>query len=372
MPPGGGHDGGMKVSDVVTALEDLVPLSLAEAWDNVGLLAGDPEATVQAALLCVDLTPAVLDEAVRQRCSLVIAYHPPIFEGLKRLGEDSLPVRALRAGIALWSPHTALDVADGGTSDVLATALGLSAASPLRVANQAAREGKLVTFVPADAADAVATALFAAGAGVIGQYHSCSFRLAGTGTFFGTDGTHPAVGHRGRLESVEEIRIEMVAPLARLTEIVKALRAAHPYEEPAFDVLALHAPPVAGMGRIGDIAPARPRSAALDDAKKALGLDHLLVAGPLDVPATRGAVAPGSCGDLFRAAIAGGADIYLTGEMRHHDALAATRAGMTVACTLHSNSERAALPRLAERLAARLPALTVLVSAIDRDPFTVR
>jgi len=361
----------MKLAEIIQRLEAIAPTKLAESWDNVGLLAGDPESRVRSVLLTIDLTAAVLREAKAARCELVIAYHPPIFEPLKRLSAKSLVYQAIRASIAIYSPHTALDVADGGTNDMLADVVGMTDCLPLSPASLAAVEFKLVTFVPAESVERVSGALFKAGAGRIGDYSSCSFRMAGTGTFFGEAGTNPKVGRRGRLESVNEIRLEMVAPTARLGEIINALRKAHPYEEPAFDLVQLAARPSArGMGRVGSVDGAS-RSKLLTRIKRGLGVKHLLVSGPTDGIVKKAAVCAGSCGGLLNDAIAAGAELFLTGEVRHHDALKAAAAGMTVVCALHSNSERPVLAILKNRLAAGAVGLKIAISRADRDPFQI-
>lgn len=356
----------MKLHAITAALEAIAPLRDAAAWDNVGLLVGDPDAEVTRVLLAIDLTRDVFEEA--KGCQLVVAYHPPIFDGLKRLVAGSLVFDAVRANVALYSPHTALDVAPGGTNDVLADAVGMTDRAPLATSDEKDAEYKLVVFVPAEAVERVSRAAFDAGAGRIGAYGSCSFRAPGTGTFFGGEGTNPVVGERGKLESIEEVRVETVLPIERASDVVRAMRAAHPYEEPAFDLVRLAPPPRAvGLGRIGSVAASR--AEIVLRAKRALGVDRVLVAGPLDGEATRVAVCAGSCGDLVHAAARKGAHVYVTGELRHHDALRAAAAGMTVVSTLHSVSERATLPHLARRLVAALPGLDVAVSATDKDPF---
>lgn len=361
----------MQLRQLVSALEAIAPTRYAEAWDNVGLLVGDPDQPVSRVLLTVDYTAEVADEARRERCDAVVAYHPPIFEGLKRVTAPSPVWEAIRAGVAIYSPHTALDVAEGGTNDVLADALGLADRTPLRLAQPRDNQYKLVTFVPEEALERVSRAVFEAGAGRIGNYSACSFRSPGVGTFFGEEGTAPAVGAPGRLEQASEVRVETVVPVARIEAVLRALRQAHPYEEPAFDLVRLAAPPEGvGLGRIGTLAPVD-RGALIARVKAALGLERVLVAGPQDGEVTRAAACAGACGDLYKDAVARGAQLYLTGEMRHHDALAAARAGVTVVCTLHSNSERATLPRLKARLEAALPGLAVRVSARDRDPFAL-
>jgi hypothetical protein len=214
--------------------------------------------------------------------------------------------------------------------------------------------------------------LFAAGAGRIGNYSSCSFQIKGTGTFFGEAGTDPAVGKSGQLEHVDEIRLETVLPISAVDRVIGALRASHPYEEPAFDLNQLAAAPTGlGMGRIGTIKPTS-RENLIDRIKKELGISHLLISGPTNGDVTRVAVCAGACGNLLDDAIAQKVDLYLTGEIRHHDAIKAANAGVTVVCVLHSNSERAVLKRLAQNLSARLPGLAVQLSQRDRDPFEIR
>jgi dinuclear metal center YbgI/SA1388 family protein len=201
----------MNVRNIQRVLESVAPLAYAESWDNVGLLIGDPASRVRKLMLCIDLTEAVLAEALAAKATMVMAYHPILFKDLKKLTADAAPVvyRAARKGIAVYSMHTALDVAPGGTNDVLADVLGLADVRPLEATMQQGR-CQIVTFVPADELDAVATAAFDAGAGVIGNYHDCSFVVHGLGTFCGNDETHPTVGQAGRHEAVEEMRVEMV------------------------------------------------------------------------------------------------------------------------------------------------------------------
>jgi hypothetical protein len=243
---------------------------------------------------------------------------------------------------------------------------------PLRLIEPKARQYKLVTFVPERDVERVSEALFAAGCGRIGNYARCSFRSPGTGTFFGEEGTSPTVGRAGKLEEAAEVRVETVLPVARLAEALNALRKSHPYEEPAFDLVQLAAPPEKlGQGRIGSMPPT-PRGRVIDQIKRELGVEQLLVAGPTDGDVTRAACCAGACGDFVDDAICQEAQLYLTGEMRHHDAIKAARAGMTVVCTLHSNSERAVLKRLKGKLAELVPGLGVVISAVDQDPFTIR
>ncbi|MBI5518103.1 MAG: Nif3-like dinuclear metal center hexameric protein [Deltaproteobacteria bacterium] len=262
----------MDVAALLAVLDELAPPKLAEPWDNVGLLVGDPSRALTRALLAIDYTPAVAREAREGGFEAVVAYHPPVFQGLKRVLAGTAVYDAVRDGVALYAPHTALDIAEGGTNDVLADLVGMTSRAPVKVLTDA----------------------------------------------------------RARLS-----------------------------ERPL------------GLGRIGPVEPVE-RAELLQRIKAGLGVGALLVAGPTEGVVRSVAVGAGACGDLLDDVLARGAGLYLTGELRHHDALKAAAAGLTVVCALHSNSERVTLPRLAERLRERLPALEVRVSAEDRDPFGVR
>ena len=253
------------------------------------------------------------------------------------------------------------------------TALALVDRAPLKSSQAKQSQYKLVTFIPKESVEKVSAALFAAGAGRIGQYSSCSFRSTGTGTFFGEEGSNPRVGRAGNLEHADEIRLETVVPIDRIDEVIRALKKVHPYEEPATDLVQLAATPEGkGIGRVGRLPGDVTAEMLLNRLKRELEIDHLLVAGDVTRLIRRAAVCAGACGNLLDDAIAQKCDLYVTGEMRHHDALKAVKAGLVVACTLHSNSERAVLKKLRDDLARRLPVLKVHLSRQDRDPFSVR
>jgi len=370
----------MKVRDVCEAMDGIAPPHLAAVWDNVGLLIGRGGDEVRRVMLCIDLTAEVMAEAVRRKAEMIVAYHPVIFEGLKRLTESDAPAAygAARRGVAVYSPHTALDAAPGGTCDVLAEAMGLTQCRPLEPTSSEAF-CKVVAFVPPADLAAVAHAAHAAGAGYIGDYSECSFFGYGIGTFRGGEGTSPAVGRAGQLEAVEEARLEVIAPSAKAAEVCAAIREAHSYEEPAIDVVPLRLyPPGSGMGRVGRLARPMRTAALVARIKKATGVSKLLLARPARRRGAGGqetvataACCPGSCGAMFRAAAAAGATFYLTGEMRHHDALAATALGLTVACLGHSHSERLVLKVLASRLRKALKGVSISIARCCRDPFEV-
>ena len=370
----------MKVADVVEVLETVAPPRWAQEWDNVGLLLGDPNARVRKLMLCVDLTRDVLNEIARTKVDMVLAYHPVIFKGLSRVTADRQPLvyEAIRRGVSVYSAHTAFDVVPGGTNDVLAGAMGLADTRPLEETIGKA-QCKIVTFVPPDELQSIADAAFAAGAGKIGDYYDCAFLTHGIGSFCGGTGTHPSVGQAGHHEMGEELRLEVIADKAKAASVCEAIRKVHSYETPTIDVYPLDSYPEGfGMGRVGTLKRPVGEATMISRIKKALGLNNVLVAWRGGEKAAKGsarvataACGAGSCGDLFQSALSAGASFYLTGEMRHHDVLAATAAGLTVVCLGHSNSERIAVHHLADRLSDLLHDIAVTVSKNDKDPLVV-
>lgn len=364
------------LAEVTKHLEALAPLRLAQTWDNVGLLAGDPAARIERALLCIDLTPVVVAEARREKAALVLAYHPPLFKPVGRFlansnGTDAILFRCIEAGIAVYALHTALDAAEGGTNDVVASMCGIASPDPLEYVDVVGQsQAKLVAFVPDAALEKVADALFSAGAGRIGNYTNCSFRLTGTGTFLGGESTNPAVGARGRREIVEETRLEVVVPSAYLPAAIAALRQAHPYEEPAFDVYPLKAPPRLGIGRSGPLPRPLPLLQLARNLKRATQAQNVHVVGDATRPVERAVIVVGAGGDIALRAAQGPSDVVITGEMRHHDALAIQRLGASAIVLGHWSSERPVLHSLSKRLGERLPGLILRISATDAEPFS--
>jgi len=377
----------LALARVVSLLEELAPLEHAESWDNVGLLLEplrdrrNESATpaIERLFFAIDLTDAVLSEALSLDVDLVVAYHPPIFHALKRLRASAHAERRLLAlagaGIALYSPHTALDAAPGGVNDWLAAGLGPGTSLPLVVASEGDRalELKLVTFVPEGDVERVVAALAAAGAGVIGEYTECTSRAATLGTFRGGEHANPALGTRGKLERVDEIRLEMVCPKGALPRIAEVMRDVHPYEEPAWDVYALVPHPVlgAGVARQVTLDEAVPLAALVARLKQHLGLASLRVAATAEhaggAPIARALVCAGSGGSALREAES--AELVLTGELSHHAVLERLARGTSVVLCEHSSSERGFLPIFAQRVRERAAgSLAVLVSTSDREP----
>lgn len=372
------------LSAVIAALETLAPPDLKEAWDNTGLLidprAPGEELEVGRALLTIDLSSAVAHEALEVGADLLIAYHPPLFRPTRRLSRRATPAlfEVLRAGLAVYSPHTSLDAAPGGLNDWLSSAFGAGERRPLGApsAPRAGEELKLVTFVPEESLDALRDALCEAGAGRIGGYSRCSFELVGEGTFFGGAGTDPRVGTRGKLERVAEVRLEMVCPAEAVPELARAIQRAHPYEEPAWDLYPLLPRPRkdAGPGRLVTLEAPIDLGSAVDQVKRHLGLEHVRVAASPSHRAGRSigtiAIAAGSGKGVFDDAP--DADLYVTGELGHHDVLLLLERGKSAILCEHSNTERGYLPVLKDRLLRALPGgLELLLARADAEPLSV-
>lgn len=363
------------VGDLLAAVDQLAALRCAAEWDNVGLLAGRATRRVQRVLVAIDLTDAVAAEALQSRSDALVLYHPPIFKGIRAVTESAqCPTAALgellAARTALLAVHTALDAAVGGTNDLLLDAFDIVERRPIEPIIEEGRLFKLAVFVPMEQAAELRAALAAAGAGRIGNYDECSFETAGVGTFRGNEASNPRVGRRGRLETVAELRIEMVVPGAALGGVVRALYAAHPYEEPAFDVYPLRGVVgrgEAGMGRIGRLrAPVDGRE-LLDQLGRRVDLRNARAVGSLDRPFEAVAAAAGSFGvNHFRDP----RTLYVTGEFKHHDALELLKRGITALHVGHYESEQPVLGRITDWLRKRLPGVTVQVSRADASPFT--
>ncbi len=359
------------VADLMQALQAIAPLELAADWDNVGLLLGDAHTPVRRVMTCLTVTPDSAAEAVAGGADLIVSHHPVLFRAVKRLttatAEGRMLLALLRAGVAVYSPHTAFDNATGGINDILARRLGLRDVTVLRPA-ETGRQCKLVVFVPDKDLGRVSDALFAAGAGKIGQYRECSFRLAGTGTFFGSDATNPTIGQKGRREEVQEWRLEAICLEANVDRAIAAMRKAHSYEEPAYDVYPLR-PRRTRWRRPGRRAG---RAVALADlasqVKQALGAAAVQYVGTADRAVRRIAVACGAAGEFLGDASRARADVFLTGEVRFHDCLAAEAQGLALVLPGHYATERCGVEELAAQLQQQFPPLEIWASRREHDP----
>ena len=360
------------VRDVCDHLKVLAPLNLAEDWDNVGLLLGDDSAELKKAITCLTLTTDVAAEAANFGAQLVITHHPVMFKPIKQItaatAEGRMLLTLLRNGIAVYSPHTAWDNSATGINQQLAELLELKEIAPLR--QRAVNDQvKLVTFVPESHLEVVRKALWDAGAGVIGNYRQCSFNLHGTGTFFGSDSTNPAVGKSGQLEQVDEVRVEVVCPSKRLDQALALLRMAHPYEEPAVDVFSVKAiANAAGAGRYGIL----PKPLTLNELNhiisNRLRLSNVQFVGEPSQVIYRLGIACGAASEFLRDAQRSGCQALLTGEARFHACLEATELGLGMILPCHYATERFSMETLAKRLGEQFPSLIVSASEKEHDP----
>jgi len=363
--------GSPTAGDWIAALDRSFPPAWAEPWDNVGLQVGDPSWPASRALVALDPTERAVAEAAARDCGVLIAHHPLLFRPRTSLDLRADPVaraaaEAIRGEVAVVACHTNADVARPGVSDVLAEELGIQVTGVLQ-GTAAGERAKLVVFVPVQDTAKVLDAMAAAGAGAIGEYTHCSFRVTGTGTFLPSERAAPAVGERGELNEVEEDRLEVVVPREAQPAVLEAMIAAHPYEEVAHDVYPLGGPTGLGLGRVG-----RPGEPIAAEDLRALAEERLGAAARLAGDGARTVERVALCGgagaSLIPDALAAGVDCYLTGDVKHHEALDAVEAGLTVIDAGHHATERPFVPRLAARLSKTGPG-EALVSETPTDPF---
>lgn len=346
----------VKCQVVMNALEEIAPRHLAESWDNVGLMVGSPAQEVRKILVCLDASEAVVDRAARDGFDLIVAHHPLIFKPLKQLRTDLPQGRVLaklvKRDIAVFAAHTNLDTADGGVNDVLAALLSLDRVEPLTSTHQEPMV-KLVVFVPRSHAEAVRMAIGEAGAGFIGKYSHCSFEVAGTGNFLPGESARPFIGKAGTMETVEEIRLETILPDKITRRVLKAMRAAHPYEEVAYDLYPLrNAGKSTGLGRIGALREAL----TLDDfgksVKAALRGGDIRVVRSGERLIRKVALCGGSGAEFIAKAAYAGADVLVTGDVKYHEAQKAVELGIHVVDAGHFGTEFPMVRALAAKLEA--------------------
>lgn len=343
----------LRIHDLIGYLNSLFPPELAEDWDNVGLQAGDPAGHLTRGMVALDPTLAAVKAARAADAQVLITHHPLLFHGLKQLTPEHevgrVIWRAVKDDVAVISLHTNLDSAPLGLNSWLAGRLEILDPAPLRNAPGAFL--KLVVFVPSGHETRLAEALFAAGAGGIGRYDQCSFRIPGTGTFRPQEGTSPFIGSPGQREEVEELRLEVLVPRNRLGRVLERMGAAHPYEEVAYDLLPLDNQwPGAGLGRIGRLEQPLPLNAFVARVKRALGCSSVRLTGPEQMTVGKVAICGGSGGDLIRTAHRQGADVIVTGDVKYHEARSAEDLGIAVIDAGHFATEHLMVDALTRQL----------------------
>jgi dinuclear metal center YbgI/SA1388 family protein len=360
----------MKIHDLLSHLEQFAPLVYQESYDNSGLLCGDKNAELKGALICLDSTEDVLDEAIRKNCNLIIAHHPILFTGIKKItGKNYVErclIKAIKNDIAIYAIHTNLDNVVHGVNAKICEVLGLTKGRILVPAHKTHR--KLVTFVPVANAEALREALSKSGAGAIGEYDSCSFYSEGTGTFKASDKANPFVGKKGELHREKELRLEMIYPAYLEAVILKTLRSVHPYEEPAFDLYSIENESAeVGPGMIAEFEKEMPEQEFLERVKtrmKAGCVRHTALTGK---KIRKVAVCGGSGSFLLKDAISSGADAFVTADFKYHQFFDPD-GKLLLADIGHYESEQFTKDLLFEVIREKFPTFAVHLSEIYTNP----
>jgi dinuclear metal center YbgI/SA1388 family protein len=383
----------MRLADLITHLDSWYDPRWAESWDKVGLVCGDPDQDVRRVLLAVDPVLAVVDEAIAYDADLVLVHHPLLLTPVSSMAATTHKGRVLHrlvaSGTALFAAHTNADVPADGVNDAIARTLGLQDATVLLPTDGGGLD-KLVVFVPVEDAEAVRRAVTQAGAGAIGAYDSCTFSTPGEGRFRPLGGAQPAIGTVGDLEVVPEVRVESVYPRPLRRRVVEALRAAHPYEEPAFDLIELVDPPggpstgamppaTRGHGRVGTLAGEITLREFADRVADAFPTTAhgVRVAGDPDRPVRTVAIGAGSGESLLEEARRSGADVFVTSDLKHHRASEfLEEGGPALVDIAHWAAEWSWLPvvarKVAEAAAAAGDTVDTRVSTLVTDPWSFR
>jgi dinuclear metal center YbgI/SA1388 family protein len=362
----------MLIRDITSYLETIAPPYLQEDYDNCGLLTGKASTPIQKILVTLDVTEAVLDEAISLGCNLVVAHHPLIFKGIKKLSGNGYVerciIKAIRNDIAIYAIHTNLDNVLHGVSGKIAQMLGLEQVRILHP--KASTLQKLVTYIPKKDADQVMAEVHAAGAGQIGHYSECSFRIDGIGTFKPDNQANPHIGTAGNLERVEEVRAEVIFPAYLKNKIIQTLIQAHPYEQPAYDIYALeNTHPESGSGVVGELPQALSASEFLNHLKNSMKLNVIRHTALPSENIKRVAICGGSGSFLLKNAISLGADVYVSADFKYHEFFDADGRIM-IADIGHYESEVYTKDLIAQVLTQKFSNIATLISEINTNPIS--
>ena len=360
----------LSIKDICTCIEDFAPLAWQESWDNCGLLVGNPQQSVGKVLLTVDVTEAVVAEAVDVQAQMIVSHHPLMLSGIKQLtGSDETQrviALAIKNDIAIYAAHTNMDVAPGGVSHRMAAKIGLTNLQVL--SPQGAGLQKLVTFVPASHFEQVRQAVFDAGAGHIGNYDSCGFSVDGSGTFRALDGAHPFVGALGTLHTESEIRFETVFPSRMNRQIVAALLNSHPYEEPAFDIFALqNVDTRVGLGVVGVLPAPVSELQFLNQLKETFSTPVIRHTHLKNKEIMRVALCGGSGSSLLANAVRCKADVFVTADFKYHQFADASH-DILIADIGHFESEQFIKEIFYEKIMKKFPNFAAYFSKIITNP----
>ena len=360
----------MLLRNIVQHLETIVPISYQESYDNAGLITGNKNREISAALITLDVTEDVVDEAISLGCDLIISHHPLIFKAIKRItGSNEVErclIKAIKNDLAIYAAHTNLDSITGGVNSMICEKIGLVNCRILSPAkNQLI---KLITYVPEDHLETVRSALFSAGAGVIGNYDQCSYSAPGSGTFRGNEGSNPFVGVTGTLHTEPEIRLETIVPRHLASKVVAALNASHPYEEVAYDLIPLENDfPGVGTGMIGELAIPSDEISFLQRIKEIFGCQMIKHTALLGRKISKIAVCGGSGSFLVSKAIAEGADLFISADFKYHDFFEADKK-IVLADIGHYESEQFTKEVLKEIVLKKFPTFALRLSNVKTNP----
>lgn len=359
-----------KIKELSQFIESFAPLHLQESYDNAGLIVGDPTAEITGVLITLDVTEEVVEEAIQHKCNLVLAHHPIVFSGLKKLtGKNYVErtvLKAIKNDVSIYAAHTNLDSVTGGVNGKICEKLGLQNCKVLQPA--AGLLKKLVTFVPVDHAEKVREAVFSAGAGHIGNYDSCSFNSHGQGTFRGDDTTQPFVGEKGKHHYENEIRFETIFPAYIQNQVISALLNAHPYEEVAYDIYPLENKfQQAGMGMIGTLPNEMEESDFLSQLKETFQTGVIRHTALLNKKVKKVAVCGGAGSFLLNQAISAGADFFVSGDFKYHQFFDAENK-IVIADVGHFESEQFTKELFYELLTKKFSTFAVHLSGVNTNP----
>jgi dinuclear metal center YbgI/SA1388 family protein len=365
-----GYFGFMKIGQLLTAIEVFAAPELQEEYDNAGLITGSRDWECSGVLCTLDVTTEVLQEAIQKSCNLVVAHHPIVFKGLKRLNGrtyvEQVIIQALKNDIAIYAAHTNLDNVVLGVNHTIAQKLQLKNTTILQPKKKMLR--RLITFAPNDKAEEVRTAVFKAGAGHIGQYSECSFNSEGTGTFKAEQGANPFVGEVGERHYEKETKIEIVYPFYLEDQVVKALITAHPYEEVAYDIFSMENVHLGiGAGIIGELEVEMDEPAFLKMLKDAFRLSVIRHTPLRNKGVKRVAVCGGAGAFLIKSALSKGADVYVSADIKYHEFFDA-EGRMVIADIGHYESEQFTVDLLHDLLVEKFPTFAVLKTSVNTNP----
>lgn len=360
----------MKIAEIISFLETIAPAVYQEHYDNAGLIIGNKDWNCSGIICSLDATEGVIDEAITKKCNLVVAHHPIIFSGLKKINGknyvEKAVIKAIKNDIAIYAIHTNLDNVINGVSGKMAAMLGLKNTGILFEKDQVLK--KLFTFVPTDKAEQVRNAIFTAGGGQIGNYSECSFNVEGTGTFKAGHNTNPYVGEQGKQHQEKEVKLEVIFPGYLEGVLVAAMKKAHPYEEVAYDVVSLsNRHSGVGSGVVGELEEPMDEKAFLSLLKKVFKLELIRHTPLLNRPVKKVALCGGAGSFLIGKAVAAAADFYVTGDVKYHEFFDAN-GRMVIADIGHFESEQFTIDLLAEILEQKFLNFAILKTQVETNP----